>query len=140
MDELQQLEKYISGLPKVLHDIIEIWALETVNKLKENSPVRTGFLAASNTYELNETDLIIKNTAPYSAAVENGSKQRWIEPVNKQALRFVGSDGAFWFSKGHEVGPIAPHPFFFSTIEAQLPSLGTLSDSKLQEFGDLVFK
>lgn len=46
-----------------------------------------------------------------------GRGRYFVRPVNWKAMRWVGSDGKHWFSKGHWINGIKPNPFIYIGAE-----------------------
>lgn len=84
--------------------------------IKQNIRVRSGLKVRSGSL-LNSIQKDVKSSGnqvqgrigpeniPYAAIHEYGGTipAKKIEPRHQQALRWLGSDGKFWFSKGHEI-------------------------------------
>jgi hypothetical protein len=49
--------------------------------------------------------------AAHGLMLNDGTKRHWVGPKNKKALRFVGKNGRWWFSKGHFVSGIKAMKF-----------------------------
>lgn len=46
-----------------------------------------------------------------------GKGRFFVKPVNWKAMRWVGSDGKHWFSKGHWINGVKPNPFIYIGAE-----------------------
>lgn len=57
----------------------------------------------------------------YGKFQHSGTPDHFIPTKNKLALRFVGGDGKFNFSKGHNVSGIKADPFLENAIKKELP-------------------
>jgi hypothetical protein len=66
--------------------------------------------------------------APYGLWVHGGSKDHFIRPLRRKALRWVGSDGRFWFSKGHMVSGIKKDEFIYNAAEKDRAYVNAIFD------------
>lgn len=98
--------------------VIEMWramsllevAIKQNIRVRSGLKVRTGTLLNSIQKHVTEngnsvTGTIGPENVPYAAIHEYGGTipARRIEPRNSKVLRWAGSDGKFWFSKGHDL-------------------------------------
>lgn len=98
--------------------VIEMWramtmlevAIKQNIRVRSGLKVRTGTLLNSVQKHINQNDNVVTGTigpenVPYAAIHEYGGQipARRIEPRNSKVLRWMGHDGKFWFSKGHEL-------------------------------------
>jgi HK97 gp10 family phage protein len=102
-----------------------------VTEAKGLAPVRTGALANSivamrvtGNFSDGEASAGVKATAAYAHFVEFGTgihgpkgEPFWVEPQEKQALRFEGPGGGVFFSKGHFISGMKPQPFLNPALE-----------------------
>lgn len=54
--------------------------------------------------------------APYADMQHEGTKAHSVKPKDKKALRLVGTNGRFFFSKGHTVSGIKKDQFVFGAF------------------------
>lgn len=99
------------------------------NNARQRAPVDTGNLRRSIQQEpVRIRDLRVTGgvtaRAVYSAAVHDGWPRRFIRPVRRKALSWVGPDGKRYFSKGHWVGPSRPRPFLRLALEEEARRAG----------------
>ena len=87
----------------------------------------------SITLELDYTDR--DDTVPLGIFFEEGTKDHWIEPVQKEALHWV-QDGKGFFSKGHQVTGIQATHIIRDTIENAMPQFKQEIKTGLERFYD----
>lgn len=71
--------------------------------------------------------------APYSDFQHEGTKDHSVKPKNKKALRFVGSRGRFFFSKGHVVSGIKRDQFIFKSFRFLKPKIDNDFENTLKK-------
>lgn len=75
---------------------------------------RSGRLAKSYRVNLKPVaagfEVVLTNAAPYSLALQNGTRARTVRPVRALALHWIGQDGGDVFAKEVRIGPVAPRP------------------------------
>lgn len=71
------------------------------------------------TSKVNEKKIEIKIDPKCKHAIylHEGTKAHWIEPVEANALAWIGADGKFKFSQGHIVSGIKGHKFLDEGLE-----------------------
>lgn len=74
-----------------------------------------------------------KDGRSYLFYQHEGTRDHFVKPVNKKALRWVGSDGRFWFSKGHNVKGIAPDPFLYKAAENERQNINDIFNRHADE-------
>jgi len=86
------------------------------------------------TLELDYDDVETKEI-PLGIYFEEGTKDHWIEPVEKEALHWV-QDGKSFFSKGHEVSGIQPKWIMRDMVENSMPQFKQEIATGLKRFYD----
>ena len=74
-------------------------------------------------------------TIPLGIFFEEGTKDHWIEPVEKEVLHWV-QDGNSFFSTGHQVTGIQPTWIIQQTIENAMPKFKQEIQTGLEKFYD----
>jgi len=131
--------RYADALPKVLQGAAELWTLQTEGEIKNASPSvhgeagLRGAIHGEASKGSEGPDVTLVAAKDYAAPVEFGSRPHEILPRNKMVLRFPGAGGGWQFASSVQHPGTTAQPFFFSTIEAQLPDLGNLCAESLDE-------
>jgi hypothetical protein len=71
--------------------------------------------------------------APYAKYVLYGFRPFLMVPTKKKALRWVGSDGAFWFSKGHMHPGYIGDNYLLKAKDDAISQFNEILDSALKE-------
>lgn len=115
------LRKFGAALPRNTARALDIWSRRTATEIKRVAPTgRTrnlrrsvygrGFLRGGRPVGL------IVAPVRYAPFVEFGTRRRFVAPVRRKALRWIGKGiKGYAFSRGHFVGPSKAHNFFFAT-------------------------
>jgi len=69
----------------------------------------------------------------YALFVEKGTKDHDISPKKKKALRWVGGNGKFAFSKGHRVKGIKADPFLRNSADETFKNLNKLFNKAIED-------
>lgn len=114
----QAATRYPAALRAAVNLGMKKHARDVVDYARQNHDYRTrtgaadrsiGFKAHPATLEADVGfDL---GVAAHGLMLNDGTKRHWVGPKKKKALRFVGSNGRFWFSKGHFVSGIKAMKF-----------------------------
>lgn len=75
------------------------------------------------------------DTVPLGIFFEEGTKDHWIEPVQKEALHWI-EDGKGFFSKGHQVTGIQPRWIIKQTFDNAMPKFKAELKAGLEKFYD----
>ncbi len=71
----------------------------------------------------------------YASFILTGTRDHDIAPKNRKALRWVGSNGRFAFSKGHRVSGIKKDDFLGKAAKETMNSLQGILDKQLKQAG-----
>jgi len=71
----------------------------------------------------------------YASFILTGTRDHDIAPKNRKALRWVGSNGRFAFSKGHRVKGIKKDDFLGKTAKETMGKLQGILDKQLKQAG-----
>ena len=69
----------------------------------------------------------------YALFTELGTKDHDIAPKNKKALRWVGGNGKFAFSKGHKVKGIKADPFLQNSADSTFKNLQKFFNKAIED-------
>ena len=69
----------------------------------------------------------------YAMFLEHGTRDHDIAPKNKKALRWVGGNGKFFFSKGHRVSGIKATHFLENAAKETFKNLDRLFSQSLKD-------
>jgi len=72
------------------------------------------------------------NRAPHAVFVNFGYRAHKVTPTKKKALRWVGPDGLFWFSKGHEIPAYRGDPYIVKAKDDALAQFSAIVDKTLK--------
>lgn len=127
-----QLESKVDIIQK--QSAVEMYRAMSIleSAIKQNIRVRSGLKVRSGTllnsiqkHVTQNGNLVIgtigPENVPYAGIHEEGGviPSHRIEPRHTKALRFMGGNGQFWFSKGHQVPDITikPRPYLKPALE-----------------------
>lgn len=133
------VRRYAQALPRVLARATELWTIETKDAIKAAAPSRTGeaglrgAIHGESSEGTDGPDASLTADKSYAAPVEFGSRAHEILPRNKMVLRFPSAYGGWQFADSVQHPGTSAQPFFFNTIEDQLPELGTICNQSLDE-------
>lgn len=151
--EIKNLEELVKAFEKAPGEAkiqLRLALRESLVKIQEHARkehrfrTRTGMLERSVQVEVpSEWPLVGRvwlNPGPtqtasglsYGVFQHEGTKDHPIEPRNKKALRWVGGDGAMWFSKGHDVSGIKSDPFIYRAGEANHETINRIFDRHIE--------
>jgi hypothetical protein len=96
-------------------------------RMYQNTPWCSGFLAMSISKDVRKDGFSVKPTAPYAVFIEKGTGPHIIEPVNASCLAFESSSGVVFTKKVFHPGTKA-NPFVARTAAEVRSNLGKIFD------------
>jgi len=131
-----KLQSWLSHEPEREAESLRLFQEEgsilVMAEMRQQVPIRTGFLRESITTRITPAGFTVEPTAPYALAVEKGTGPHTIFPVRAKVLRFETEAGAIIFAR-YMKHPGFPGRFFVKrTAEAVRERLRELAENILR--------